>query len=412
MEEHPRPSTEIEDCPASGVTRVTPSLLERVIGAIGSSRFALVLVGVLALFTLAGSVIPQQGVMDPLSVTTWRERFASIDGGVEALGLYHVFSSVPFLATVLLFAINTLVCTVLRYVREGGVDGIRRGGLARRGGFYVLHLALVALIIGGFWTFATQMNAYVIITEGQTIRESRDAYGVITTGPLREEGHKEFELRLDAVEVELVGDVHRVGVTSRFTIFDEDGAERARTCAFNTPLVEQGVAFVQDEIGFAPRMEIRAVGARRPQVSSFLALKTEQTAEGREHRDFLPLPFLPHPVIVRLIPDADASGRPLDRGGDRLGTPMLALETMDDAGETQLVEVVASGDWAQVGDFEFRFLDVRRWSAFRVREDHGYPLVWLSLWLALAAMLLRYSPDMIEWMRETEEDVEGASHDD
>ena len=50
-----------------------------------------------------------------------------------------------------------------------------------------------------------------------------------------------------------------------------------------------------------------------------------------------------------------------------------------------------------VGEYEFEFAELRQWAAFQVSNDPGYPTVCIALWLGMAALVLRYIPDLRTW---------------
>ena len=94
--------------------------------------------------------------------------------------------------------------------------------------------------------------------------------------------------------------------------------------------------------------------------------------------------------------------------GQALGTPALRVEAQAQDGTVLSSAVVHRGEWTSVGKHEIGFLDLRRWSSFRVTEDRVYPTVWLALWLAVGAMSLRYWPDLSTWFREGPPAVQGG----
>jgi cytochrome c biogenesis protein len=86
-----------------------------------SVRFALGLIGFLALATLIGAVVPQlpaemrgNAVAEAAWLEFQRERFGLLGGPMEALGLFQVFRSLWFVSALALLVASVCVCTANR----------------------------------------------------------------------------------------------------------------------------------------------------------------------------------------------------------------------------------------------------------------------------------------------------------
>ena len=86
-----------------------------------SVRFALGLIGFLALASLAGTLIPQLPVEirgNPVAETQWlefqRERFGFLTNSMDDLGLFQVFRSLWFVSGLALLVVSVCVCTANR----------------------------------------------------------------------------------------------------------------------------------------------------------------------------------------------------------------------------------------------------------------------------------------------------------
>lgn len=368
---------------------------------LSSGKLALALILLLILFSLAGAMLPQEGQMASVEIAGWQVRHPVITKISAPLGLFHAFHSWPFLATILLLAVNTLTCTVLHFYRIGGLRTSKRLEAIERTGFALLHLSLLVLFAGGFLSAAARFEGLVILTEGQEFTEAHDNYVELLEGPLRTERHAGFVVRLRRVEIEYERQRHRVAVTSRLDVLADGDQVAAGVVEVNKPFEYQGLSFTQDETGFSPRLVIRdAAAGGRLLVDSFVALKTLRTAAGREYRDFLPLPFLKQRIVVTLYPSYTQEDGELVKVGEVPDKPLLLLEMEDESGQVVESRQVEVGSRVRLGKYVFTFAELRRWASFRVGDDPGYPLFCAGLWLGLASLLLRYFPDLRCWFHE------------
>lgn len=78
-----------------------------------SMRTALLLLFLLALASIPGSVVPQEGV-DPIRVSRWREQHETLAPIYERLGLFSVYDSVWFSAIYILLMISLVGCILPR----------------------------------------------------------------------------------------------------------------------------------------------------------------------------------------------------------------------------------------------------------------------------------------------------------
>jgi cytochrome c biogenesis protein len=190
-----------------------------------SVRFALALIGFLALIALLGIVIPQlpsEMRGNPAGEAGWyalqHERFGMVGGPMEALGLFEIFRTPYFIAGLALLVMSVCVCTanrlppIWRNVFEpqtrvpdeylthsdaavafpaGGSAAVeaelrrRRYNvkLSREGdttyvfadrypwaqfATFISHLALILFLAGGFVTVIAAKEQQVVIAEGET----------------------------------------------------------------------------------------------------------------------------------------------------------------------------------------------------------------------------------------------------
>ncbi len=272
------------------------------LNGLSSGKLALVLIALLILFSLAGAMLPQEGQMTATDIALWQGRHPVVSDALAPLGLFHAFHCWPFLATILVLAVNTATCTLLSLLRHGVFRGLAGLAVVKRAGFITLHLSLLLLFAGGFLSAAARMDAKIILTEGQEFTDLHDRYVQIQEGPLRREGHTGLAFRLQDVDIGYVNKRHRVAVTSRLDVLADGKQVATGVVQVNKPFAYQGLSFTQDETGFSPRLTISNAPRGRLLADSFIALQTVKTSTGREYRDFLPLPFLKQRIVVTLYP--------------------------------------------------------------------------------------------------------------
>jgi cytochrome c biogenesis protein len=189
-----------------------------------SVRFALGLIGFLAVASLVGTVIPQVPVemrSNPVAVAQWvefqRGRFGFFTGPMDTLGLFEVFRSLWFVSGLALLVVSVCVCTANRlppiwrnvftpqtrvpdeYLNRSdatvAVDTPNVGALTRQlqkrryrvtttqensatyvfadrypwaqFATFVSHLALILFLAGGFVTVITAREEELLIGEGE-----------------------------------------------------------------------------------------------------------------------------------------------------------------------------------------------------------------------------------------------------
>lgn len=371
-----------------------------ILKAVGSSRLALTLVVLLILFSVAGALLPQEGLFGAAEIDQWQKSHPLVSRLMRPIGLFRVFHSPPFLVIIVLLALNTLACTVNFTIKEGGLSVLRGPTAVRNLGFIILHLSLIGLMAGGFLSAGFRLDGYSILTEGQEFREIHQGYTRLQEGPLRREQHTGFALRLEKVQVSHARDGGIAGISSNLMLTGNNVKHDGITVKVNRPFTYRGFSFTQDQTGFSPRLLIRHRQSGRIMVNSFLALKTFVSEREREYRDFLPLPLFKQRLIVTLFPAFTRVNGQLKKSGEEPDQPLLLVDMEDEKARPQNVGRLLLGKTMTLNDYEMAFTGLRRWSSFRVVHDPGYPVTWIALWLGVAALVLRYIPDLIRWFRQ------------
>jgi cytochrome c biogenesis protein ResB len=376
----------------------SPGLLNIGFRFLASARLALVLVGLLILLALAGAVLPQEGALDRNALAAWRQAHPLADTLLGPLGLFGVFHSPLFLAVILLLALNTLTCTIRQFQLEWGWWRLAGPQKIARGGFFLLHLALIGIMAGGFWSAAGRFDGYFLLSEGQTVAVAGTGLLRESAGPWSRRPPDGMEITLSEVRTDFAADRFLTGLAADLRINTRAGIGNEGTARINEPLAVSGWDITPDETGYSPRIQIRDSRGGRMLLDSFVALETSQEGTERIYRDFLPLPVQGQRVVMTLYPDHRRGADGYEQTGDEPDRPLLLLEFQDRLGRTYRREYLPFRQRVDAGRYAFAFPELRRWTSFLVSHDPGYPLVWLSLWLALAALLLRYWPDLSRWL--------------
>jgi cytochrome c biogenesis protein ResB len=367
--------------------------LKKLLSILISPKLALLLGIFLMFFVLAGAVLPQDGMSDPDLARTWHAEHPLVGEIADALGLFHVFRSWPFLALIMALAVSTVLCTSARFL---GNKGVRLTAAAW--GSLLLHIALIVLMAGGFVSAAARFDGLVILTEGQRFTGDRDSFLYYTEGPLRKDGHGEVLIMLGNVRTEIEGGSHLVGVTSTLLA---DNSKEGHEVSVNSPWRHGRFTYTQVKTGFSPKLIISRDPDKQVLFDSFVALKTSEEGAVREYRDVLPLPSDHEQIVVTLLPNAEkAPDGSFVRVNDVLQDPVLQMDWHDGEARPSASAYLRIGESSQIAGLSFEFAGLRRWSSFRVVDDPGYPVILVSLWLGLLALLVRYVPETAKWLKE------------
>jgi hypothetical protein len=357
---------------------------------ISSAKLALVLVALIILFAFAGVILPQQDRVNANDLAIWQQQHKSITDIALPIGLFHVFTSWPFMILVIVLAINTLSCTIIRFKKQGGIKAFSGPEAIPSLGFFLLHISIIILLAACFVSSAGKLDGYIILSEGQYFLEDHDGYRRLVEGPLRPEKHKQFRLRLSDIDIKYEKNKYQTEIVAKFDIMEDGEKIDEKTAMVNHPLKLQGVSITIDETGFSPDIIITEEKRRVAILRSFVALKTFKENGNRRYRDFLPLPFLKNKVVLEFLPDYEMKdGKPI-KISEKADKPMIIAQTWDPNDNIIEEKYMELGGKVILGDYNYQFIGHRQWASFKVVDDPGYPLVCFSLWLGLIALIMRY----------------------
>lgn len=357
---------------------------------VSSAKLALVLVALVILFAFAGVILPQEDRVNVNDLEFWQQQHEAITELAMPIGLFHVFTSWPFMILVIVLAINTLTCTVIRFKKQGGIKAFSGPEAIQSLGFFLLHISIIILLAACFISSACKLDGYMLLSEGQYFLEDHDGYRRLVEGPLRPEKHKQFRLRLDDIDIQYERGKYQTEIVAKFDIMEDGEKVGEKTAMVNHPLKLQGVSITIDETGFSPDIIITEEERRVAILRSFVALKTFKEDGNRRYRDFLPLPFLKNKVVLEFLPDYEMKdGKPI-KVSEKAENPMIIAQVWDPNDNIIEEKYMELGGKVVLGDYNYQFVNHRQWASFKVVDDPGYPLVCFSLWLGLTALIMRY----------------------
>jgi hypothetical protein len=325
---------------------------------LSSGKLALVLVAVLILFSLVGVVLPQRGQLPANEILQWQQQHPSITNALKPLGLFAVFHSWPFMMAIGLLAINTLTCTVIHFSEKGGFRALAGPNGLVTAGFLLLHLSFIILLAGGFISAATRMDGYILLTEGQSFTDRPENYLRYSTGSLRSSGSRDFSVLLKDVHVSFEQSDYIVDMKTTLQFQTQQNRLTEAVVQINKPFSFNGMTFTLDETGYSPRLILRREGEQNPLINSFIALQTFVTQEGRQYRDYLPLPFFENRVTVELYP----AGNEDTKTGEILTEPVIIVHTEDSKDNSSAASRLPLGQMTTADGFEFEFAELRNWA--------------------------------------------------
>jgi cytochrome c biogenesis protein len=277
-----------------------------------SMRTALVLLLILALASVAGSLVPQVGVADPRIAAMFRDHplRARI---YDQLGLFDVYGSWWFTLITSLLFLSLIACLVprtralvrnlrarpmaarelgaMRHYSEIAVAAspdraivrarrvLRRRrfrvsgpngtpslaadkGLAREAGSLVFHWAFLVLLVGVVWGRGTGFSGQAVIVEGETWTEAHANYdGTIREGRYFGEDHSGVRIRVDDFEATYRMTGQPKDFVTRAELFDAQGVPvQGVEIRVNHPAELEGVKFYQFGYGWAPVIRVERGG--------------------------------------------------------------------------------------------------------------------------------------------------------
>jgi hypothetical protein len=372
---------------------------------LGSLKFGLTVIALIALACVAGTVIPQgEQAVRYLERHPGAHRLMHV---LNVLGLTDVFRSRWFIALLLMLAASLLVCTA----RRGGAIGRTRGAARVRVlGSFVTHVSLLLVLAGGVVRGFWGQRGTMAFREGETVNLVSSPRGAF---PLP------FAVRLVSFELEryeqpgtppaqpdtLFVQWPAENLTLEFPVelnvdyaVAPPGAAPGSATSFNVRVLRYVPDFVID--GPSGRVWSRSDEPNNPAI---LVSVTGGGGGGPSHAEWV---FARFPGFTRHDPGAASGGRPPLRFRYVSGRPATAMA----AGETApvkafrstldvledglvvkraTVEVNAPLSYRGYSLYQFSYNAADpSWTALQVVRDPGVPLVYAGFALMMTGLTL------------------------
>ena len=136
------------------------------LAVLGSLKFALAVIVLIALACVAGTLIPQGSQVDALVES--QPDAHSVMRMLSKLGMTHIFSAWWFVLLLFLFAASLMACTRRRYRVIAKTTGAVR---ARVIGSFVTHVSLLLVIAGGVVRVLWSQKGTLELHEGDTVTQ-------------------------------------------------------------------------------------------------------------------------------------------------------------------------------------------------------------------------------------------------
>jgi len=401
------------------------SMTAKVWGFLTSLRLLIILLLVLAVMSIAGTIIEQDRPLQeyyrylkPLTVQIF-----------DKIGLFNMYHSWWFVSALLLLAANLSACTIDRYpgimagvkkrepllddklrkslpfketvnyrlpvadvekkaleVIEGKFtkrfettqdeNGIRhhffeRGRYSRLA-FFLTHLSILLIFLGGIIGSFFGYKGYVNLLEGETLSQLQTRAGKIET--------LGFEVKCNSFDVEFYKTGEPKDYRSDLSVI-KNGKEIARkTIRVNDPLSVDGVTFFQSSYGALPeKAAIEAVRKDGAVLGDAVALFGRRTAVHG---------------IPEIIEMADYQEHMiLPNGAD--GGPAVGMNVYSSKGSPMGVWLLVNHpqyDMMRGGDMYFRVksLDIKEYTGLQVNRDPGEILVWSGSLILIIGIMIAF----------------------
>jgi hypothetical protein len=366
---------------------------------LASAKLAVWLIALIALYSIFGTALPQEGLVGSTALDQWKLSRPLLSMGLEAIGAFHAFRSPIFLILLALLFLNIAACTVLHLTHGTAY----RKGPVERVGFILVHLSLLGLISGGMLSVALKYESAFPLIEGQELDTRQRplieaAYRMFTNAP-----PPALHVKLEMIDIGYARTNYMVSKRSYLQWFDQEGNSEEIVVAVNHPFQRGNLYLTQDETGYAPGIIIENNQTGQIFVDTFLALQKDNARTTERHRDVIPSGMGLPDLIFTLYPNHEVKDGVYSWAGESPVKPLLhIISHKSSMGSLYLEE----GEAKNIGNLRFTFKGLRRWSAFQVMRDPGYPVITWSLWLGLGALLLRYLPGVVRWIKEPGQNYE------
>ncbi|MFN6570739.1 cytochrome c biogenesis protein [Dendronalium sp. ChiSLP03b] len=378
-------------------------------------RLAIALLLLIALFSVSGTVI-EQGQSPAFYQANYPEHPALFGfltwKVIQVVGLDHVYRTWWFLALLILFGTSLSACTFTRqlpalkaarrwkYYEEprqfqklalsaeletGSINSLKeilqkrrykvfqekdgilyaRKGIVGRIGPIVVHVGIVAILLGGIWGAMTGFVAQEMITSGDTFQVKN----IIDAGPWANAQHlKDWSVKVNRFWIDYTPTGGIDQFYSDMSVLNNQGQEVDHKKIFvNQPLRYRGVTFYQTDWGIAA---VRIQFNNSP-VFQLPMASLDTKGRGRIWGSWIPTK-----------PDLSA-------GVSLIAKDLQGMVLIYDS-TGKLVDTVRKGMSTQVNGVTLKIIDVIGSTGLQIKSDPGIPLVYSGFAVLMLGTVMSY----------------------
>ncbi|MHC0062031.1 cytochrome c biogenesis protein [Nostoc sp. UIC 10890] len=380
-------------------------------------RLAIALLLLIAIFSSTGTVI-EQGQSPAFYQANYPEHPALFGfltwKVIQVVGLDHVYRTWWFLALLILFGTSLTACSFTRqlpalkaaqrwkYYEEprqfqklalsaeldhGSLDSLNqilqkhrykifpdqekanllyaRKGIVGRIGPIIVHIGIVAILLGGIWGAMTGFLAQEMVASGDTFKVTN----IVDAGPLAAaQVPKDWSVRVNRFWIDYTPSGGIDQFYSDMSVLDNQGKEVDHKKIFvNEPLRYHGVTFYQTDWGIAG---VRVQFNNSP-IFQLPMAQLNTNGNGRIWGTWVPTK-----------PD-------LSEGVSLLAKDLQGMVLIYDA-TGKLVDTVRAGMFTEINGVKLKILDVIGSTGLQIKADPGIPIVYTGFGLLMLGVVMSY----------------------
>ncbi|MEH2162184.1 MAG: cytochrome c biogenesis protein [Nostoc sp.] len=379
-------------------------------------RLAIALLLLIAIFSSTGTVI-EQGQSPAFYQSNYPEHPALFGfltwKVIQVVGLDHVYRTWWFLALLILFGTSLTACSFTRqlpalkaaqrwkYYEEprqfqklalsaeldnGSLNSLSeilqkrrykifpdsekdnilyaRKGIVGRIGPIIVHIGIIAILLGGIWGTMTGFMAQEMVASGDTFQVTN----IVDAGPIAAQVSKDWSVRVNRFWIDYTPSGGIDQFYSDMSVLNQQGEEIDRKKIFvNEPLHYRGITFYQTDWGIAG---VRVQFNNSP-IFQLPMAQLDTKGNGRIWGTWVPTK-----------PD-------LSEGVSLLAKDLQGMVLIYDV-TGKLVDTVRAGMSTQVNGVKLKILDVVGSTGLQIKADPGIPIVYSGFGLLMLGVVMSY----------------------
>jgi hypothetical protein len=250
-------------------------------------------------------------------------------------------------------------------------------------GSLFFHAILVTLLVGLLVYYFSAFYATIKITEGQSIRLTRENLNAITQMPIFGRPLPDLVFKFNQFSAQYYNEFNPTDFSADLDITDmKTGRTWKQILKINDPLHYRGIDFLMVVQGYSPNFILYR--NQEPVFDSYIALDFDQ-----EYKDSFDIQEERLHVIAQFFPDMARS----DDGGIYTKSlmpknPYFGLE-MFQGGRRVFRKLLGRGESGTFGSYRMVFNDLRHWITIDLVRETGIGFFFICSMIGLAGILVR-----------------------